>query len=54
LSVCYLREKPGWQLIVVRATVILEGSLHPGSPRHPWKLDPAAALAVNRTTVPTG
>jgi hypothetical protein len=35
-------------------TVILEGSLHPGSPRHPWKREPLLALAVSLTTVPAG
>ena len=32
----YLIESDGWQLIVVpRATVILDGSLHPGRPLQP-------------------
>ena len=36
LLVDYLREKPGWQFIVVpRATLILEGSPQPGSPLQP-------------------
>ena len=55
LTTAYFRAKPGWQLMVVpRATVILEGSPHPGSPLQPWNCEPAAAWAVSRTTVPTG
>lgn len=51
----YLGAKPGWQLMSVpRATVILEGSPQPGRPLHPWNFEPAAALAVSRTTVPAG
>lgn len=41
-------------MVAFRATVILAGSLQPGSPRHPWNDEPVAALAVNRTTVPAG
>ncbi len=51
----YLREKPGWQVIVVpRATLILEGSLQPGSPLQPRKLESAAGRASSLTIVPTG
>jgi hypothetical protein len=53
--ISYFRAKPGWHEIVVpRATVILEGSPQPGVPRNPWKLEPALALAARLTTVPTG
>jgi hypothetical protein len=41
-------------MFVPRATVILEGSAQPGSPRQPWKLEFAAARASRRTTVPVG
>ena len=39
-------------MFVPRGTVIFEGSAQPGSPRQPWKLEPAAARASSRTTVP--
>jgi hypothetical protein len=41
-------------MFVPRATVILEGSPQPGSPRQPRKLEFAAGRASNRTTVPAG
>ena len=51
----YLREKPGWHVIVVpRATVTLEASKQPGSPLQPRKLESAAGRASSLTTVPTG
>jgi hypothetical protein len=50
-----LAENPGWQtMFVPRAIVIRDTSAHPGSPRKPWKLDPAAGRASSRTVVPTG
>src|SRR5919199_3315106 len=39
-------------MFVPRATVTLDGSAQPGSPRQPWKLEPAAGRASSRTTVP--
>jgi hypothetical protein len=51
----YLRAKPGWQLILVpAATFILDGSLQPGSPLQPRKLELAAGRASSLTTVPVG
>ena len=41
-------------MLVPRATVIFDGSEHPGSPLHPWKEELAAGRASSRTTVPTG
>ena len=40
-------------MLVPRATVILDGSPHPGVPRKPWNRESGAACAVSLTTVPT-
>ena len=41
-------------IVVPRATLILEGSLQPGSPLQPRKLELAAGRASSLTVVPTG
>jgi hypothetical protein len=41
-------------IVVPRATLILEGSLQPGSPLQPRKLESAAGRASSLTIVPTG
>ena len=51
----YLRAKPGWQLMLVpAATFTLEGSLQPGRPLQPRKLESAAGRASSLTMVPVG
>jgi hypothetical protein len=50
-----LSWKAGWQLILVpAATFTLDGSLQPGSPLQPRKLESAAGRASSLTTVPVG
>ena len=52
-AIVYLSRMPGWQeMLVPAATFTLEGSLRPGSPLQPRKLESVAGRASSLTMVP--